>query len=190
MELIFKFHPRQTPDRNSWEVTRRGKNRFVHVLPRAPHVLSCWAVLGLRWSLLFLQSVPFRPQARIPYLLPESSPSTFRVRMSSSWLMMSLHPPPATCLSAGSGTWTYEVFGCEDFPLPCKIGAAFCFPSDSSAPRSTWSRMNMPPSFLSGMTSPCPQVDDALLGLREDYVMTCFLESVHTDQCSRHWSDV
>ena len=119
--------------------------------PMLQWVASCssrsgWAVLGLRWPLLFLHPVPLRPQARIPSLLPVCLSVHVRVRMSSSWLMMSLHPPPATCLSAGSE------------------------------------------HGLTSSSRSCPQVDDEWLVLRGDHVMICFLESVHTDQCSQHWS--
>ena len=52
------------------------------------------------------------------------------------------------------------------------------------------SRMNVPPSFLSGMTSPVLRLTMRGLFFGEDHVVTCFVESVHTDQCSRNCSDL
>ena len=51
------------------------------------------------------------------------------------------------------------------------------------------SRMSVPAFFFLRHDASCSQVDDAWHVLRGDHVMTCLLESVHTGECSRHWSD-
>ena len=78
--------------------------------------------------------------------------------------------------------------GCEDLSLPCKIRAAFCFRATRRHPDPHVENEHAS-VFPQRHDLSCPQVDDAWHVLREDHVMTCFLESVHTDQCSRHWSD-
>ena len=76
----------------------------------------------------------------------------------------------------------------ENLPLPCKIRAAFCFRTTRRHP-DPHVKNEHASVFPERHDLSCPQVDDAWLVLREDHVMICFLESVHTDQCSRHWSD-
>ena len=71
-------------------------------------------------------------------------------------------------------------------PLPCKHGQISA-PGRLCDTQMHLSRMNMP--FFSGMIS-LPHVDSVWLVLRDNHILTCFLMFVHSDQCSRHWSNL
>ena len=77
---------------------------------------------------------------------------------------------------------------CEDLLLSCKIRAAFCLRATRRHPDPHVE--NEHASVLPQRHDlSCPQVDGAWLVLREDYVMTHVVDSVHSDQCSRRWFD-
>ena len=81
------------------------RNAPASVLRMCCLVLLTFFLAGLSWvEMVLTLSASCTVSSPSSHCISSSSasPSTFRERMPSSWLMMSLHPPPATCLSAGS----------------------------------------------------------------------------------------
>ena len=175
-------------------VLHRNSLQTVHQLRCCACVASCSSrsfLLGCPWFEMVLTYsfwILYRFVLKLAFHLFYQRLSV-HVQCDSSWLMMSLHPPPATRLSAGSGhgltrssLWrlTSAVQISEQLSVFVRLVGTQIHMSRKNERASVFPQRH----DLS-----CPQVDDAWLLLREEHVMTCSLETVHTDQSSRHRSD-